>query len=194
MRYKILNPNGLNFLTFTVVDWIDLFTRPTYSEIILESLRFCQQHKGLVVYAYVIMPSHLHLIWSTDDPNGLSQIIQSFKSYTAKQILAALHDKQHVESRREWLLHHFAFHAKKNKTHSNFQVWKKDNHPIALYTPQVTRQKITYIHQNPVRARIVHHPEHYLYSSASNYAEIDSVLEVTLLEDIWNDIGFVGGY
>jgi len=84
MRYKILQPNRLNFLTLTIVDWIDLFTRATYSEIILDSLRFCQQNKELVVYAYVIMPSHLHLIVSTDHPNGLAPIIQSFKSYTAK--------------------------------------------------------------------------------------------------------------
>ena len=140
------------------------------------------------------MPSHVHLILSTDHPDGLAPIIQSFKSYTAKQILALLHDKQNVESRREWLPHHFAFHAKKNKTHSNFQVWKRDNHPIALYTPSVTRQKLDYIHDNPVQARIVAEAEHYLFSSASNYAEKDCLFKVTLLEDIWNDIGFVGGY
>ena len=108
--------------------------------------------------------------------------------------MATLQNKQIAESRKEWLLHHFAFHAKKNKTHSNFQVWKKDNHPIALYTPKVTRQKLDYIHQNPVDAKIVSAPEHYWYSSALNYAGRDGALAITLLEDIWNDIGFVGGY
>jgi len=85
MRYKILNQNGLNFITFTIVDWIDLFTRSVYCDIILDSLRFCQKEKGLNIYAYVIMPSHIHMIIATDHPDGLSAIIRSFKSYTILQ-------------------------------------------------------------------------------------------------------------
>ena len=81
MRYKILDQHGLNFLTFTIVEWIDLFTRPVYSEIILDSLRHCQKEKDLLLYGYVIMPSHIHLIARTEATSGLSAIIQSFKSY-----------------------------------------------------------------------------------------------------------------
>ena len=191
MRYKILDQNGLNFLTFTIVDWIDLFSRSHYCDIIIDSLQFCQQHKDLVVCAYVIMPSHIHLIAQANGENGLSSVVQSFKSYTANQILAYIKDKKNPESRRDWLLHHFSFHAKKSRTHSQYQVWQRDNHPVALYTPKVIRQKLAYIHFNPVVAKIVRLPEHFIYSSASNYLIGNGAMEVHILEEIWNDIGFI---
>ncbi|MCO6480680.1 MAG: hypothetical protein J5I94_28825 [Phaeodactylibacter sp.] len=105
--------------------------------------------------------------------------------------VAHIKDKRNPESRRDWLLNHFAFNARKNRTHSQHQIWQRDNHPIILYTPKVIRQKLVYIHDNPVRAGIVARPEHYLYSSAANYMGQPGLLEVTLLDDIWNDIGFV---
>ena len=191
MRYKILDQNGLNFLTLTIVEWIDLFTRPVYAEIILDSLRHCQKEKDLELFAYVIMPSHVHLIAKTEAPKGLSSILQSFKSFTASQILKYLKDKKLPESRRDWLLNHFAFNARKNKKHSQYQVWQHDNHPIALYSPHVIRQKLDYIHHNPVEAKIVAKPEHYLMSSASNYLNGEGLIEVSILEDIWNNVGYV---
>ncbi|KAA3641370.1 MAG: transposase [Bacteroidetes bacterium] len=191
MRYKILDQNGMNFLTMTIVEWIDLFTRPVYSNIVLDSLRFCQEKKGLVVFAYVIMPSHLHLIVRTDNSIGLSRIIQSFKTYTSNQFLDYINDWKKPESRRKWLLNHFAFNARKNRTNSKHNLWVGDNHPIALYTPKVIRTKLNYIHNNPVEAEVVNKPEHYRFSSASNYVSGNGVLDVTIIEDIWNDTGFV---
>ena len=191
MRYKIYDQQGLNFLTLTIVDWIDLFTRPIYSEIILESLRFCQKEKGLLVFGYVIMPSHLHLILQANADIGLSAIIQSFKSFTAKAILRYVEDKSKIESRRNWLLHHFAANARQNKTKRRHQVWQKGNHPIELYSPKVIRQKLNYIHRNPVVSRIVNEPADYIFSSASNYLTGEGVLDVQLLDDIWNDVGYV---
>ena len=189
---KLINPNGLTFITLTIVSWIDLFTRVAFADIVLDSLRYCQKDKGLNVYAYVIMPSHLHLIVNTENSRGLAPIIQSFKSYTAKQILAALKDKSVLESRKDWLLSHFAHQANLARFNRQHQVWKAGYHPFALYSPKMCRQKLHYIHQNPVSARIVAEPTHYLHSSASNYAYGKGILEVILLEDIWNDIGYVG--
>ncbi|MFM9948438.1 MAG: REP-associated tyrosine transposase [Saprospiraceae bacterium] len=191
MRYKILDQHGLNFLTLTVVEWIDLFTRRAFADIVVESLRFCQQNKGLEVFGFVIMPSHIHLIARAGSEDELSSILQSFKSFTASKIISYLQDTTQPESRREWLLNHFAFNARKNKTNSQHQVWQRDNHPIILYSPHVIRQKLLYIHQNPVEAGIVSLAEHYLLSSASNYVSGAGVLDVLLLDDIWNDIGFV---
>ncbi len=191
MRYKIINQNGLNFLTFTVVEWIDLFTRTFYRNITLESLRFCQQEKELLLHAYVIMPSHIHILASTEATAGLSPIIQSFKAYTARQILNYIKDKSKPESRREWLLNHFAFAARRSRSNSQHQVWQRDNHPIALYSPKVIRQKLEYIHLNPVVAQLVGEPTHYLHSSASNYAHGRGVLDVAILDGIWNDVGYV---
>ncbi len=191
MRYKILDQHGLNYLTLTIVEWIDLFTRPVYCEIILDSLRFCQKNKGLEIHAYVIMPSHLHLIVSAGSETELSDILQSFKSHTAKQFLKYIQDKSNPESRRAWLINHFKFNARKNKTNSEHQVWQRDNHPIILYSPKVIRQKLGYIHFNPVDAKIVAKPEHYLFSSATNYAMGKGLLDVSLLDDIWNDVGYI---
>ncbi len=140
MRYKILDQHGLNFLTLTVVEWIDLFTRKAFADIVIESLRFCQQNKGLEIYAIVLMPSHLHLIARAGSGDELSGILQSFKSFTATKIIEYLKDSTKPESRREWLLNHFAFNARKNKTNSQHQVWQRDNHPVILFSPHVIRQ------------------------------------------------------
>jgi putative transposase len=189
MRYQVLDENGLNFVTMTVVDWIDLFTRPVYSDIIVDSLRFSQEKKGMIVCAYVIMPSHLHLILYAEKPERLSKLIREFKSYTAKQILKYIKNKRNIESRRRWLLHHFSFNSKVNKTKGNFQVWQQGSHPIYLYSPLVIRQKLNYIHNNPVKAKMVHVPEGYVFSSASNYITGKGVLNVHLLNNIWTDTG-----
>jgi REP element-mobilizing transposase RayT len=191
MRYKILDQNGLNFLTFTIVEWIDLFSRPVYKDIIIDSFRFCQREKGLNVHAYVIMSNHVHAILSTENTKGLSSIIQNFKSFTATEIMNYLKDKKNPESRREWLLNHFAFNARKHKTNSNHQVWFKDNHPIMLYSPKVIRKKLAYIHDNPVAARLVRESEEYIYSSSSNYTSGTGILDIQILDDIWNDVGFI---
>ena len=191
MRYKITDQNRLHFLTFTMVDWVDLFTRQVYCEMVLDSLRFCQKEKELGVFAYVIMPSHLHLLLQTENPKGLSYIIQNFKSFTAKQILEYLQNKDKPESRRDWLLNRFAFNARKNKTNSGFQIWQRDNHPVILYSPRAIRTNLAYIHNNPVKARIVNQADHYCYSSASNYVSGKGLLEVSILEDIWDDTGYI---
>ena len=191
MNYKILDQHGLNFLTMTLVDWIDLFTRQVYCDIIIESLSYCQKEKGLNVHAYVIMPSHLHLILQTDNPKGLSYILQCFKSYTAKAILRYLKRYSNVESRRQWLLERFEFNARRNKRDSKYQVWQKGSHPIILYSPKAIRINLNYIHKNPVVAGIVKKQEYFEYSSASNYINGKGVLEVKVLDDIYMDIGYI---
>lgn len=192
MRYKILDQEGIHFLTFTIVEWIDLFTRQVYADLFLAGLQFCQQHKNLQVYAYVIMSSHVHLIVQAPENGNLSNIIQSLKSYTARQFLDHIQDYEQAESRRDWLLNHFAFNAKKNRTGSPYQVWQKGNHPFLLSSPKMIRQKLNYIHQNPVEVGMVNLPEHYRYSSAASYENQQGPLTVTLLEDIWDDMGYVG--
>lgn len=198
MRYKILDQKGLNFITITVVDWIDLFTRKTLSELILKSLAHCRNKKGLKIFGYVIMSSHIHLIVRATETQELSAIIRDFKSYTAGQIIQFLKDKESRESRKDWLLSHFRNAAILDGKARKHKVWQNGNHPIELYTPKVIRQKLDYIHWNPVVAGIVRLPKHYLYSSASNYQraylpeqQTNCKLEIDLFEGIWNDEGFV---
>lgn len=166
--YKIRNPNGIHYVTFTIVGWIDVFSRERYKEILLKNLDFCVKNKGLELYAYVVMTNHLHLIISCKRNAKQEDIIRDFKKFTSKEIVKAI--KQEPESRREWMLRLFEDFAIQNKTRSQYQVWQKGYHPIELDSNYLKEQKLNYIHENPVRAGIVSTPEAYVYSSAKYYA------------------------
>ena len=178
--YRIGEQNAIHYLTFATVGWVDIFSRKVYKDIVIDSLRYCIQHKGLVLYSYVIMSNHVHLIARANEGFKLSDILRDFKRHTAKQILATIHEE--AESRREWLLKVLRNYGAQNNKNKEYQVWRQDNHPIELYTNPVIDQKIEYIHMNPVTAGIVANPEDYLYSSARNYAEMDSLIEIDNIE------------
>jgi len=184
--YTIANQQSLHYLTLTVVGWVDVFSRDCYRAILLDSLVYCQKEKGLNVYAYVIMSNHIHLIARTEEL-GLSDVLRDYKKYTARTILKMIEDKTHPESRREWMLHLFSYFARKNKNNRKYQFWIQNNHPIELSSNQWIRQKLHYVHYNPVRNGLVDKPEHYRYSSASNYLTGEGVFPVTVLYDIWSD-------
>ena len=144
-KYKIHNQKGLYFLTLTTVGWIDVFTRAIYRDIIVDSLKYCRKEKGLVVYAYVIMSNHIHLIaQSESETQTLSDIIRDFKSFTAKEIRKKVEDVKTGESRREWLMYLFSYFASGNQRNRTFQFWQSDNHPIELWSPRVIEQKLAY--------------------------------------------------
>ncbi|MEO1651953.1 MAG: transposase [Bacteroidota bacterium] len=179
-KYKIDNPEGIYFLTLTVVDWIDVFTRKEHKLTIVESLAYCQKHKGLILYAYCLMSNHLHLIVAAEEGFLLSDILRDFKRHTARMILLALETES--ESRRDWMLHRFgrAGLAKQNNRHYKF--WQDGNQAKELVTNHFMEQKLDYIHQNPVEAMIVGQAEDYLFSSAGNYAGWkDNLLEVDFI-------------
>ncbi|MTI39268.1 transposase [Fulvivirga lutimaris] len=179
--YKFDDPEGIYFVTFTVVEWIDVFTRSEYSEIVLDSIRYCQKEKGLEVYAWVIMSNHIHLIISrNENVNDLSAIVRDFKKFTASHILKSIENNTH-ESRKNWMLWIFSSAGKKNKNNTNFQFWKQDNHAELLMTNKFMQQKLDYIHNNPVVAGLVDEPEYYKYSSASDYAGQKGLLKIKLL-------------
>lgn len=173
-KYKVHNPEGFYFMTLTIVGWIDLFSRQVYRDILLESLRYCQQHKGLLLYAYVVMTNHVHLIAAVQEGHDLVETIRSLKKHTAKQMLEAI--EKEPESRREWLLYLLGYFGK--QVRQAHQVWQHDNHPIELWSEAVIRQKLDYLHWNPVGAGFVEAPEHWVYSSASNYLYGKGMLEV----------------
>jgi putative transposase len=186
--HKIINQNSLHYLTLTIVGWIDVFSREIYKKEIIKSLQYCQQNKGLIIYAYVIMSNHLHMIIKAEEPNKLSDVLRDFKKFTSNTIIAFIENNK-LESRKEWMLKLFKYYAKFNKNNSIYQLWIQDNKPIELTSPQWIKQKLDYIHLNPVRAGIVLQSEDYIYSSATNYLEKESILAVELL-----DIGPFEGY
>jgi putative transposase len=158
----------LYYVTLTVVGWIDIFTRKEYVYEVLDNLKLCQERKGLEIYAYVIMSNHVHLIARTN--NGrLNDLLGSFKSFTAKKLIGMVENNQQ-ESRQEWLMHMFKYFGKGNPQNKEFQFWQNGNHPIELYSPKVIKQKIKYLHNNPVKQGIVARPEDYLYSSANEFS------------------------
>lgn len=181
--YVIRDQFACYFVTFTIVGWIDVFSRKACKEIIMDALVYCMKHKGLHVHAYVIMESHLHLVLSADSASsGLSAIIRDFKKHTAKQIIEWTSTSDQ-ESRRDWMLLVFRHFGRRNKRNAKFQVWKQDNRPMELFYPKFTAQKVDYIHRNPVAGGIVDRAEDYLHSSARNYAgRGDYLLEVELLD------------
>ena len=181
-KYRIRNPEGIYFVTFTVIHWIDIFIRRRYRDIIIDSLKFCQDNKGLILYAFCIMSSHIHLIVSTSGKNKLQDIIRDFKKFTALKIIHTIRGNIY-ESRREWLMNAFmeAGHVNNNNTH--FQFWQQLNHPVELCTNRMIEQRLNYVHNNPVKAGIVTVPENYLYSSAVNYAGLpEKLIDVIIIE------------
>ncbi len=166
--YKIRNQGAIHFITFAVVEWVDVFTRQCYRDIVLDSIRHCQVNRGLSLHCWCIMSNHLHLILSAKN-GDLSDVLRDFKKYTSKQIVKAIEDNKQ-ESRRDWMLRIFREEGEKNSRNRNYQFWRQDNQPQELYSAAFICQKINYIHQNPVEAGIVEKPEHYLYSSAKDYA------------------------
>ena len=156
--YRIHDQQGVYFITCTVVQWTDVFTRREYADIIVNSLKYCREHKGLEIFAWVIMSNHIHLIISCKDGYNLSDILRDFKKYTATQIVQAIENNPR-ESRKRWLLWLL-------KEEDNISFWQKDNHAEEINTSAFYNTKLDYIHQNPVRAGIVDKEEEYLYSSA----------------------------
>lgn len=170
---------------------MDVFTRKECKDIIIRSLDFCIQKKGLVINAFVLMSNHLHLIArAEEDSQGLSNIIRDFKRHTSKEIINwVLDDKK--ESRKKWMEIVMKYHAKFNKNNNDYQLWIQNNKPMECNKPRFTWQKISYIHDNPIKAKIVDHPEDYIYSSARNYlGRKDVVLDIVCL-DLDINIGYV---
>ena len=178
--YKFSNPDGIYFVTSAVVEWVDAFTRSHYCDIVVSSLKHCIEKKGLVLHAWVIMPNHIHLIISRRGEASLSDIMRDFKKYTSSTIIESI--ETITESRKNWMLWIFKSAAEKNKNNKNYQFWQQENHPEELFSFKFIKQKLDYIHNNPVTARLVDLRQYYVYSSAKNYLGEEGLLPVTILD------------
>ena len=179
-KYKFDNPEGIYFISFATVGWIDVFTRRVYKDIVVESLCFCQKEKGLELFAWCIMTNHVHLIARAKDVFLLQDIIRDFKKYTSKKLLKAIQENNE-ESRKEWMLSIFKSAGEYNSNNTNYQFWRQDNNPIEVYSNSVIDQKLDYLHNNPVEEGIVEMAEEYIYSSARAYAGQKGLLEIEFL-------------
>lgn len=181
-KYKFHNPDGLYFITFSVVNWVDVFSRQLYRDQLLEIFDFCSKNKGLVIHAYVIMSNHVHMIISRKNGGHLlANIMRDMKKFSSYKLTKAIQENIQ-ESRKNWMINIFRENGNRNSNNTNFQFWQQDNHPIELdsNTDQFTRA-LNYIHYNPVKAGLVAEPADYLYSSARDYQGEKGLLEIEVL-------------
>jgi len=178
IQYRITGE--VYFVTDTVVDWVDIFSRPTYKHIITDSLKYCQEQKGLLIYAWVLMTNHLHMIVGSTGENKVSDIMRDFKKFTSKEIIRTL--KSDIqESRRIWMLNRFEYAGRNDKKITNYRFWQEGNDAQEIFLQDYFNQKLEYLHQNPVKAEIVNNPEDYRYSSAIDYAGGKGLLKVIVV-------------
>jgi putative transposase len=169
--YRIYDQQGVYFITCTVNQWVDIFTRKEYIDILLDSLRYCQKQKGLEILSWVVMTNPIHLIIGTNKDN-LSDIIRDFKKFTATKIITAISENP-KESRKSWLLWLL-------KKENEIKFWQEGYHAEEITSINFFNVKQDYIHFNPVRAGLVEKEEEYLYSSCGQvYGVRQGLLELT---------------
>lgn len=175
--YRIYNQQQAHFITFAVVDWIDVFVRPIYKNVFVESLKYCKENKGLRIHGWCLMTNHVHLIISAEKGGSLSAILRDLKRHTAKTILEDLQQTK-KESRRRWMLWMFKQAGKRNRNNEIFQFWQHDNRPMEIQTNWFYTQKMEYLHYNPVKEGFCYRAIDYPYSSARWYKEKKGLIEI----------------
>jgi putative transposase len=154
----------LYFITASIFGWKQLFTGAIYAEIVLNSLSWLRKEQRMFLFAFVLMPSHLHAIVQ---PVGrpIGELLQNFASFTAHAILQQLRR----DDRQELLAF---FHEKRRDKRAEHSIWQ-DVQAKNIFTERFLVQKMEYIHQNPVAKewKLVKDRAEYKYSSASFYDE-----------------------
>ncbi|MCD6065309.1 MAG: Transposase [Bacteroidetes bacterium] len=156
-QYRVKDPDKAHYITTTIVDWADVFTDIRQKSAIIESLRYCQQNKGLEIYAWVLMSNHLHMLCRGQEGYNLASIIRDFKKFTAKKIIANI--KEGSEDKKAPLLELFSNACSHLKRDQDYKVWQDGYHGVEIFSNKFIYQKLNYIHNNPVRTHIVEKPE-----------------------------------
>lgn len=153
----------LYFFTATILDWIHVLEDDFNKDIIVSSLRFLVKQKRIRVFAFVVMPNHVHINWEILEKHKKEDVQRDFLKYTAQQIKFRL-----IETKSP-LLHLLEVNLKDRK----YQIWQRNALSIPLWTNAVIEQKIDYIHENPLNGKwnLSETPEAYKYSSAQFYIE-----------------------
>lgn len=157
------------FLTLTIIEWINIFTKEEYFKVLLDSLKYCQKHKGLLLFGFVFMTNHIHLIASARYGN-LADVIRDFKNYTKIEVKKLL-----INDKRQYILRLLSVSCYK-KPGTKLQIWQRENYPEVIKSDKFFGQKLQYIHLNPVRKGYVTKSEDWKYSSAGNYHLNDNSL------------------
>ncbi len=179
-KYKFFNKHKPYFVTYSVINWIDVFTRNIYKNVMLDSWDYCIKNKELRIHAWCIMTNHVHMIISSEQ-DELSNIMRDIKSFTSKTLKKRISNNSR-ESRKKWMLDLMKIAGDNNGNNKGFQFWQQNNHPLILNSNSLFEQKLNYIHNNPVKAGIVEKAEDYLYSSARDYVGIKGLVDIELID------------
>lgn len=176
------NQHACHYITFNIVDWVDVFIKPVYKYIIADALNDFIALRGLTVYAWCLMSNHLHLLLQAKDGTGLSMIERDFKRVTTNHILEAI--EMEPELRRDWMLGRFEHFSQSLKKIEKYQVWQSCSNPefVDFLQPLKVKEHLAYVHENPVRDRIVREPEDYVFSSAGDYKGRKGLVNVTVID------------
>jgi len=169
-RYRFAEPDRPHFLTCTVVEWLPVFTRQEAVQILFDTWTYQQTHENLRLYGFVVLENHLHAVAQAPQ---LPACWARFKSFTARRILDLLEAKG-----AEPLLKRMRFTFKAGRDDREHQFWQEGSHPQGIEGEEMLRQKLDYIHLNPVKRGFVDEPEHWRWSSARNYAGREGLVEV----------------
>ena len=148
-----------DYTTITCLEWNPILENDRNKDIIINSLRYLTNEERVVVYGFVIMQNHFHLLWQIMGEHELDEVQRDFLKYTGQQILKIFRNEASS------ILKDLLVEAKDRK----YQVWERNSLSIPLWTPKVLIQKLEYIHNNPIRAGLCRYPEEYKYSSARFY-------------------------
>ncbi|MGY3212643.1 transposase [Mucilaginibacter sp. HD30] len=149
------------FFTATILEWKHLLKPDKFKDIVINSLLFLKNEKSIVVYGFVIMPNHIHLIWQIQDGFKREAVQQRFLKFTGQQLKFEL-----TKTYPDWLTD-FKVNAKDRE----YQIWERNSLSVDLWSQAVFEQKLKYIHNNPVQEKwqLVQYSEEYKYSSAKYY-------------------------
>lgn len=160
-------------MTATTVNWLPLFSNQVIASILLDSLHYLVECQRIMLFAFVIMENHLHVIAAAEE---ISTEIAKFKSFTARKCI-----DYYLNQNNQFILDQLAFHKRRYKTDRPYQFWQEGSHPQRILNEAVMKQKIAYIHNNPVRRGYVDLPEQWRYSSARNYAGGEGLVPVSIM-------------
>jgi len=173
VRYTIYEPTHPHFITCTILHWIPIFTNRDSVQIVLDSLKYLQKEDNLKIYAYVILENHLHMVIQS---KNLPKTVAKFKSFTAKEILKLLKEKN-----VKIILEQLAFYKKAHKRDREYQVWQEGYKPKLITSQEMMIETIKYIHYNPVKRGYIDNPIHWRYSSAKNYEGLEGLIDICVI-------------
>jgi REP element-mobilizing transposase RayT len=172
------------FITFQTVDWVDVFVRPVYKQVVVHTLNHFIESKGLIVYAWCLMTHHLHLLMQAKPGSVIAELEKEYKSFTTTKILEAIDTEPEI--RKDWMMSRFENFGTMLGLMKKYHVWQNCSHPlyIEMRKKDILLEHFEYIHQNPVREKIVDLAGEYLYSSARDYSGIKGLVNITKLPAI----------